>query len=84
LTQPSLPRPGDIADPAAAEVLPQIRAVVTDSDAGLSRDLLARLPALAIATCASAGHESLDVEAIRERGIAVDWMGEASRMSSGN
>ncbi|MBP9181904.1 MAG: hypothetical protein KBF78_02130 [Fuscovulum sp.] len=57
---------------------------MTDSDAGLSRDLLARLPALAIATCSSAGHESLDVEAIRERGIAVDWMGEASRMSSGN
>lgn len=69
--------PENIAGPAAAEVLPQVRAVVTDSDAGLSRDLLSRLPALEIVTCSSAGYETVDVAALRERGIAMTNASEA-------
>lgn len=69
--------PADIDGPAAAEVLGQIRAVVTDSDAGLSRDLIARLPALEIVTCSSAGYEGVDVEALRERGVGMTNASEA-------
>lgn len=67
----------DIAGPAAEEVLSRIRAVVTDSGAGLSRDLLARLPALEIVTCSSAGYESVDVDALSKRGIAMTNASEA-------
>lgn len=50
---------------------PQCQAVVTDSDAGLTRDIIDQLPSLQIVACSSAGYETVDVAALKERGIRM-------------
>ncbi len=60
-------------DRAAAirAVAPQIRAIVTNSTSGASRELIAALPALEIITLFSAGYEGIDLAAAAARGIPV-------------
>lgn len=47
------------------------QAVVTDSDAGLTRELIDQLPSLQFVACSSAGYETVDVAALKERGIRM-------------
>ncbi len=60
-------------DRAAAirAVAPNIRAIVTNSSSGASRELIASLPRLEIITLFSAGYEGIDLAAAVERGIPV-------------
>lgn len=48
-----------------------VRVVVTDSDAGLSREVIDRVPNLELVACSSAGYETVEVEALRARGIRM-------------
>lgn len=50
---------------------PRCTAIVTNGHAALTRDDLGFLPNLEIVTCFSAGFESIDDAALRERGIAL-------------
>lgn len=49
----------------------RIRGIATTGKARLDRALLARLPALEIVACYSAGLDKIDVEALAERGIPL-------------
>lgn len=49
----------------------RIRGIATTGKARLDRALLARLPALEIVACYSAGLDKIDTEALAERGIAL-------------
>jgi hydroxypyruvate reductase len=64
---------GRAADPAAAirAVAPGIRALVTNSTGGASRELIAALPKLEIIALFSVGYEGIDFAAAAERGIPV-------------
>jgi hydroxypyruvate reductase len=64
---------GRTADPAAAirAVAPGIRALVTNSTGGASRELIASLPELEIIALFSVGYEGIDFAAAAERGIPV-------------
>ena len=53
-----------------AEYGPRCRGIVTNGHASLTRADLDHLPNLEIVTCSSAGFESIDDAALRERGIA--------------
>jgi lactate dehydrogenase-like 2-hydroxyacid dehydrogenase len=58
--------------PAAVRaVAPAIRAIVTNSTSGASRELIAALPRLEIISLFSAGYEGVDLAAAGERGIPV-------------
>ena len=48
-----------------------VRAVFTMGTTGLTRESIARLPALGIVVCLGSGYEGVDVAAARERGIVV-------------
>ncbi len=48
-----------------------VRAVLTNGRGGLSADEMALLPNLEIVCATGAGHEAVDLEAARRRGIAV-------------
>ncbi|MGE5792527.1 MAG: 2-hydroxyacid dehydrogenase [Bacteroidota bacterium] len=64
---------GRAADQAAAirAVAPGIRALVTNSTGGASRELIASLPKLEIIALFSVGYEGIDFAAAAERGIPV-------------
>jgi lactate dehydrogenase-like 2-hydroxyacid dehydrogenase len=64
---------GRAADQAAAirAVAPGIRALVTNSTGGASRELIAALPQLEIIALFSVGYEGIDFAAARSRGIPV-------------
>ncbi|WP_449255341.1 2-hydroxyacid dehydrogenase [Bosea sp. (in: a-proteobacteria)] len=49
----------------------RIRGIATTGKASLDRTLLARLPALEIVACYSAGLDNIDTEALAKRGIAL-------------
>lgn len=53
-----------------AEYGPHCRAIVTNGHASLSREDLEHLPKLEIVACSSAGFDTIDVDALKERGIA--------------
>jgi lactate dehydrogenase-like 2-hydroxyacid dehydrogenase len=62
-----------------AESGPGIQAVVAYSGTALvDRNLLDRLPAVEIVTIMGAGYESVDIQAARDRGIAVTNAGNAN------
>lgn len=66
----------DLADAAAREAMldgpgQHCQAIVTNGHAGLTREVIARLPALRVVACSSAGYETIDVEALTERGIRL-------------
>lgn len=52
-----------------AEYGPRCTAMVTNGHAALTRSDLEHLPNLRIVACSSAGYESIDVEALTERGV---------------
>ena len=64
----SLPDAVAALDPADAG---RIRAVVTLGTSGLTREAMARLPALGLVACLGSGYEGVDLVAARERGIVV-------------
>jgi lactate dehydrogenase-like 2-hydroxyacid dehydrogenase len=47
------------------------RAIVTNGHAALPRAMIERLPALEVVACSSAGYETIDVDALTERGIRL-------------
>ena len=64
----------DLAEDKAAFLAtygPRCRAVVTNGHAGLSSAELAHLPEVGLVACSSAGFETIDVSALRARGIAL-------------
>ncbi|MGL4310186.1 MAG: 2-hydroxyacid dehydrogenase [Paracoccaceae bacterium] len=66
----------DLADAAGREAMldgpgKQCTAIVTNGHAELTRAMIDRLPALAIVACSSAGYETIDVEALTDRGIRL-------------
>jgi hydroxypyruvate reductase len=59
-------------DPAAfAAAAARIRAISASGESRVSREFLARLPALEIVSVFGVGYDGIDVAAARERGIAV-------------
>lgn len=58
-------------DFALTEAAPVARAVLTTGTVGIDRVLMDRLPKLEIIACFGAGYDHVDVEAARERGIAL-------------
>ena len=59
-------------DPAAFEAAaPRIRAVAGSGDSRVSRELIARLPALEIISVFGVGYDGVDVAAAKERGVMV-------------
>jgi lactate dehydrogenase-like 2-hydroxyacid dehydrogenase len=72
----------DLADPEAREAMldgPGARctAVVTNGHVDLPRALIARLPALKVVACGSAGYETIDVAALTERGVRLTTTSDA-------
>lgn len=66
----------DLADAAGREAMldgpgKQCTAIVTNGHAELTRAMIDRLPALAVVACSSAGYETIDVEALTDRGIRL-------------
>lgn len=66
----------DLADAAGREALldgpgQRCQAIVTNGHADLPRALIERLPALKVVACSSAGYETIDVDALTERGIKL-------------
>lgn len=66
----------DLADDAEKEAMldgpgARCQAVVTNGHAVLTRAMIERLPALRVVACSSAGYETIDVEALKERGIKL-------------
>ena len=59
-------------DPAAfAAVAPRIRAIAATGESKVGREMLAHLPALELISVFGVGYDGIDVEACRERGVAV-------------
>jgi lactate dehydrogenase-like 2-hydroxyacid dehydrogenase len=66
----------DLADAAGKEAILDgpgkgCQAIVTNGHAILTRAMIARLPALKVVACSSAGYETIDVDALTERGIKL-------------
>ncbi len=62
----------DQSDPAAFErVAPRIRGIAASGESKVTRELIARLPALEIISVFGVGYDGIDVAAARERGIQV-------------
>lgn len=66
----------DLADTAGREAMlggpgKHCTAIVTNGHAELTRSMIDRLPALKVVACSSAGYETIDVEALTERGIKL-------------
>ena len=60
------------SDPAAfATIAPKIRGLAARANIGVTRDLIAQLPALEIISIFGVGYDKVDLEAARERGIVV-------------
>lgn len=53
------------------------RAIVTNGHASLTREMVVQLPRLGIVACSSAGYESIDVDALSERGIKLTTTSDA-------
>lgn len=51
--------------------LDQVRAVITTGGAGLSRELVERMPQLGVVCAYGVGYEKVDVSALKEKGIAL-------------
>ena len=59
-------------DPAGLQALaPALRGMVATGESVVTRDLLARLPALEIISVLGVGYDGIDLEAARERGICI-------------
>lgn len=59
-------------DAAGLEVLaPRLRAIVATGESVVTRELMARLPALEIISVLGVGYDGIDIEAARERGVCV-------------
>jgi len=59
-------------DPAAFDAAAhRIRAIAASGESKVSRDLIARMPALEIISVFGVGYDGIDVAAARERGVAV-------------
>src|SRR5207253_7546159 len=59
-------------DPAAfAAAAPRIRAIAASGESRISRELIARLPALELISVFGVGYDGIDVAAARERGVEV-------------
>jgi hydroxypyruvate reductase len=58
-------------DALLAEVAPRVEVLVTTGGAGVSRELIERLPKLRLIACFGVGVDAIDLVAARERGIAV-------------
>lgn len=67
--------PLDLQDPGAGQVLDavgaQCRAIATNGHEPIDAALLARLPALEIVACSSAGYDSFDLGALEARGVRL-------------
>lgn len=63
----------EAADKSAflAEYGPRCEAIVTNGHTSLTRDQLEHLPNVGVVACSSAGYETIDDAALRERGIAL-------------
>ena len=66
----------DLADAAGREAMldgpgRRCQAIVTNGHAALPREMIDRLPALRVVACSSAGYETIDVDALSERGITL-------------
>ena len=66
----------DLADAVGREAMldgpgQRCQAIVTNGHAALPREMIARLPALKVVACSSAGYETIDVEALSERGVTL-------------
>lgn len=66
----------DLADEAGKEAMldgpgRRCQAIVTNGHAALPRAMIERLPALKVVACSSAGYETIDVDALTERGIKL-------------
>lgn len=62
---------GDARDALLAEVGPKCTAMVVNGHVAIDDAFLARLPALKLAACSSAGYDQMDVGAMTRRGIAL-------------
>lgn len=60
-----------------AEVGPTCVAAVTNGHAPLDRAMIAALPALQLVACVSAGFESIDLDALTERGVRMTTTSDA-------
>jgi lactate dehydrogenase-like 2-hydroxyacid dehydrogenase len=59
-------------DPAAfAAVAPRVRAIAASGESKVTREMIAKLPALEIVSVFGVGYDGIDVAAARERGIHV-------------
>ncbi|MCB6179729.1 2-hydroxyacid dehydrogenase [Rhodobacter sp. Har01] len=72
----------DLADAAAREAMldgpgGRCQAIVTNGHAVLTREMIERLPALKLVACSSAGYETIDHDALTERGIRLTNTSEA-------
>ena len=66
----------DLADAAGREAMldgpgRRCQAIVTNGHAALPREMIGRLPALKVVACSSAGYETIDIDALTERGITL-------------
>lgn len=66
----------DLADAAGREAMlagvgRRCQAIVTNGHAELTRAMIDRLPALKLVACSSAGYETIDIDALNARGIAL-------------
>jgi len=60
------------SDPAAfAALAPRVRALVASGEAKVSRELLARLPAVEIVSVFGVGYDGVDLAALRARGVIL-------------
>ncbi len=60
------------SDPAAfAAAAPRIRAIAASGESKISREFIAKLPALEMISVFGVGYDGVDVAAARERGVAV-------------
>lgn len=72
----------DLADAAGRKAMldgpgKRCEAIVTNGHATLTAEMIARLPALRVVACSSAGYETIDVQALSDRGIKLTNTSEA-------
>lgn len=60
-----------LTDAQFAEIAPSVRGIAANGEAKVTRELMARLPALEIVSVFGVGYDGVDVPAARERGIHV-------------
>jgi hydroxypyruvate reductase len=62
---------GPLDAAALGALAPRLRGIVATGESVVSRELIARLPALEIISVMGVGHDGIDLAAARERGICV-------------